>query len=441
MQMLRPSRKRQYTTSGLNDSSDDTDHTHSNVDDAPNRIPSNDSDSSEPRHSMAQNPQGLTLSPLKRQAKHSGTKPSLQIMPLQKCKSYNKKQYCFYCFKPYSKMARHLELVHCNEMEVAKAVCFPKRSKERQIQLNLLRKRGNFAHNADVVRKGYGEMIACYRPKESKEAKDFIHCCHCQGLYNKRSLWKHVRNCPLKPKMDGESQGRKGVRSMCALTTPVGLEISDGMKKVLRQMNYDEVSRIVQSDKCIMQLGQHMFNRMGSDVGKHDYIRQKMREAGRLLLEARKITPIKAMEEMIIPSNFPHVISAMKVVAGYNAENNSFRIPSLALKLGHSIQKICSIVESNSMMNGDHQLADYARDFRKTHQAKWNEFISAGAITTFKEANWTIPQVIPLTQEERSVRQDGASRQEEAAPPAPVLLQRRSLRQSQRVPPHPLGCP
>ncbi len=316
----------------------------------------------------------------------------------QERKTYNKKQYCLYCSKPYSKMARHLEFVHHNEIEVAKAVVFPKHSKERRVQLNLLRKRGNFAHNTDVVRQGRGEMIACYRPKKRKGAIEFIHCIYCQGLYNKRSLWKHVKNCPLKPK-DDEPQGRKRVRSLCALKTPVGLEVSKSFKKILSFMNYDEVSRVVHSDRCIMQLGEHMFNRMGSDVTKHDYIRQKMREVGRLLLEARKITPLRTMVDFFIPANFKHIISAVKVVSGYDEEKNSYRIPSLALKLGHSLNKICSIVESNAMMYGDHERAECARDFRKIHQARWNEYISAGAITTLKEAKWNAPQIIPFTRD------------------------------------------
>nr|XP_055073729.1 uncharacterized protein LOC129453496 isoform X2 [Misgurnus anguillicaudatus] len=330
----------------------------------------------------------------------SDKKTLVQSMPSpqKKSRSYNKKQYCLYCSKPYAKMARHLEFVHRNEVEVAKAVAFPKRSKERRVQLNLLRKRGNFAHNTDVVRKGEGEMIACYRPKKCKNPKEFIHCIHCQGLYNKLSLWKHIKNCPLKPK-DDDAQGRKRVRSLCALKTPVGLEVSKGFKKVLSLMNYDEVSRVIHSDRCIMQLGEHMFNRMGSDVTKHDYIRQKMREVGRLLLEARRITPLKTMEDFMIPANFKHVISAVKVVSGFDEEKNSYRIPSLALKLGHSLKKICSIVESNAMMYGDHERAECARDFRKVHQARWNEYISAGAITTLKEAKWNAPQIIPFTQD------------------------------------------
>ncbi|KAI4903324.1 hypothetical protein NFI96_015942 [Prochilodus magdalenae] len=152
------------------------------------------------------------------------------------------------------------------------------------------------------------------------------------------------------------------------------------------------------SEKDI-EFGEHMFNRHGSDVSKHDYIRQKMREVARLLLVAHKSTPLEKMEDFIIPANYMHVISAVKVVAGYNSEKNTYSIPSLALKLGHSLQKICGIVESNAMMCGNQTMAEQAKSFRIIHQARWNEFISAGAITTLKEARWNVPQILPFTED------------------------------------------
>ena len=65
-----------------------------------------------------------------------------------------------------------------------------------------------------------------------------------------------------------------------------------------------------------------------------------------------KSTPLKKMEDFTIPVNYMHVISAVKVVAGYNSKKNTYSIPSLVLKLGHSLQKICGIVKSNAMMCG-----------------------------------------------------------------------------------------
>ena len=37
----------------------------------------------------------------------------------------NKKQYCVFCEKLYHNMARHLELAHNNEIEVAKILTLP----------------------------------------------------------------------------------------------------------------------------------------------------------------------------------------------------------------------------------------------------------------------------------------------------------------------------
>ncbi|MGL4897494.1 MAG: hypothetical protein ACRC31_03590 [Cetobacterium sp.] len=61
---------------------------------------------------------------------------------------YNKKHYCLYCTKPYAKMARHLESSHANKLDVARALSFPKGSKERKEQLDYIRNNGNFAHKS-----------------------------------------------------------------------------------------------------------------------------------------------------------------------------------------------------------------------------------------------------------------------------------------------------
>ncbi|XP_051802894.1 uncharacterized protein LOC110968623 isoform X9 [Acanthochromis polyacanthus] len=313
---------------------------------------------------------------------------------------YDKRNYCIYCSKPTSKLARHLQTVHRNKAEVAKAFYYPKDSKERRVRLAILRNRGNFAHNTDVARNGTGHLVARYRTRESRHGQDFIHCVHCQGLYSKKTLWKHIKICPENTREDTPQAGRKRVRSLCALTTPVGLEISEGLQKILTHANYDEVSRVVQSDKCILQLGQYMFNKLKSKGNNNDdYIRQKMREVGRMVLEAQKVTSLKKVEEFFIPKNFPHVISAVKRAAGYDPNTNTYQTPSLALKLGHSLKKMSSIVESNAMMFGDHVTAEYAKRYRAIHDSRWEEFISSGALNTLKEAKWNMPQVLPFTQD------------------------------------------
>ena len=46
-------------------------------------------------------------------------------------RAYDKKHYCVFCLKPFSKMARHLQYVHSSEREVAIACSFPKGSKQK----------------------------------------------------------------------------------------------------------------------------------------------------------------------------------------------------------------------------------------------------------------------------------------------------------------------
>lgn len=105
-----------------------------------------------------------------------------------------------------------------------------------------------------------------------------------------------------------------------------------------------------------------------------------------MVLEAQRVTSLKKVEEFFIPKNFPHVISAVKKAAGYNPKTNTYQTLSLALKLGHSLKKISSIVESDAMMSGDHVTVEYAKRYRAIHDSRWEEFISSGALNTLKEA-------------------------------------------------------
>lgn len=129
----------------------------------------------------------------------------VSVMTLQKKEGggrlYNKKFYCLFCSKPFSKMARHLESKHKDKPEVARAITFPKASKERRIQLNLLRNRGNRAHNNQVLKEGIGMVIPRQQPKKSVTASDYMHCVNCEAYLKRKSLWRHMQRCHLHKKV------------------------------------------------------------------------------------------------------------------------------------------------------------------------------------------------------------------------------------------------
>lgn len=119
-----------------------------------------------------------------------------------------------YCSKPYAKMARHLESSHVNKSDVARVLSFPKGSKERKQQLDYIRNRGNYAHNAAVMESGKGELVPFKRPPKKVQGKDFMHCAYCQGLFTRKVLWRHMRSCRLKPQSVLPKPGKKKLCSV-----------------------------------------------------------------------------------------------------------------------------------------------------------------------------------------------------------------------------------
>ncbi|XP_076853071.1 uncharacterized protein LOC143508450 isoform X2 [Brachyhypopomus gauderio] len=109
-----------------------------------------------------------------------------------------KTHYCFYCRKPCVRMVPHLQSVHANEPEVAKALSYEKNSKERKQFLDFLRSKGDFLHNTDVVRSGEGCLVPSRRLGTASSNEHYEHCIYCLGLFSKRSLSNHVQRCKQK---------------------------------------------------------------------------------------------------------------------------------------------------------------------------------------------------------------------------------------------------
>ncbi|XP_051571748.1 uncharacterized protein LOC127451250 [Myxocyprinus asiaticus] len=164
---------------------------------------------------------------------------------------YSKKQHCFFCDSAFTKIARHLERKHSNEVEVAKALSHPKGSKERRMQLEYLRNKGNFAHNATVINTGAGKMIPRKLPKNNLDGERFIHCIYCQGHFLKKTLWRHVKVCKFKPSDMKPKPGKTRVQALCSFAQPPPPGVTHGVWKLLNAMNQDQVASEARNDWCI----------------------------------------------------------------------------------------------------------------------------------------------------------------------------------------------
>lgn len=242
-------------------------------------------------------------------------------------------------------------------------------------------------------------MIPRKLPKKNLDGESFMHCIYCQGLFLKKTLWRHVKVCKFKPSDVKPKPGKTRVQALCGFAQSPPPGITHGVWKLLNAMNQDEVALAARNDWCILELGKHLYNKHGSRVKMHEYIRQKMRELGRLLICARAVTPLKSIKELIHPKNFMHTINAVKRTAGYNEETAAYETASVAVKLGQSLSKIAMLVESHSTISGDKATATSANSFQQLYQSRWSEFISSSARRTLEEAKWNSPPLLPFTED------------------------------------------
>ncbi|XDV21782.1 hypothetical protein PO909_026802 [Leuciscus waleckii] len=229
--------------------------------------------------------------------------------------------------------------------------------------MEYLRNRGNFAHNVDVLNAGVGNLVPRKQPRKDCQAQNFLHCIHCHGFFTKNALWRHMMTCKFKPSVP-QKPGKTRVQALCTFAAPLPPGVKVEFWKLLNNMVQDEVYSVLKSDVCIMEYGEHLYNRLGYDVGKHEYIRQKLRELGRLLICSRKNTSLKTIKDHIKPANFMQVVESVKHLAGYDSKTHAYRCPSLALKIGHNLTKISMLLESRANVQNDYSAAKDACTFR-----------------------------------------------------------------------------
>ncbi|XP_053301945.1 uncharacterized protein LOC128460698 isoform X3 [Pleuronectes platessa] len=317
----------------------------------------------------------------------------------------SKKNFCYVCGKPQSKISRHLK-THKTHAEIVHAFSLPEHSKERKKLIEKMRNKGNFRHNATVLQEGTGQLKVKKKTKAKVVAGNFIHCMYCQGMYIRKELWRHVRRCPCKPEDLDEEPGRTKVLGLAGAQQSMSCQqIPSGVWKLISVMRQDEVTSVVRNDFSIIQFAQSLYNRHGHDPTKYEYIRQKLREIGRLLLCLRTDFSVHNLEDAVKPANFKTVVQAVKKVSGFDDEKLSYRTPSLALKLGHALNKINDIIHCRALMAEDDELVKSTGFFKKLYTSKWAELVSHSALNTLSDAKYNKPSTLPFTEDVQMLHQ------------------------------------
>lgn len=328
---------------------------------------------------------------------------------------YNKKHYCFYCKKIVQKMSRHLLRMHSDEIDVSKAFSFPKNSKERRLHLDLIRNKGNFEHNTDVLESQKGKLIPCKQPKKKTKGEKFLHCVYCYGLFTKRVMWRHFQVCKFKPQDEtrDKGQGKRRVQALCAFAEPAPPGFSEAYWKFLNNMNQDKIAIAVKKDRYLLEYGYRLFKKNERVISQHQYIRQKLRELGRLMLAAKKVVPVNTIEELIKPEKYSHVVTAARCLAGFSDETGKYKCPSLARKVGHSLLALAMFKKSEGLKARDKGTVQDAEEFAQLYQESWKFDIASQALIQLNQSKWNSPQLLPFTQDVQSLNSQLSEKQQQ----------------------------
>ena len=167
---------------------------------------------------------------------------------------YNKKQYCYFCGKRFSKLPRHLETAHEDKEEVKALMQLEVKhvaTKERRKAIKKLTNLGNHRNNIGAVKSGKGDLVVAKRPSKDaqKTYRDFYPCPFCVGWYCKEELWRHARE-----RCEFRDDSVKNLRPGTILKEGRALVIGDRFEhpllaKLLSHLRAGEVATIIQEDE------------------------------------------------------------------------------------------------------------------------------------------------------------------------------------------------
>lgn len=263
-------------------------------------------------------------------------------------------------------------------------------SKERKQAISLLRKRAHFEHNQDVLQQGKGTLLVERRDGEDStagNAEDYWACPECLGFYHRSGIRRHLSSCnPAK-------SGTKAIKTF--YQAMLKQAPSDKFCSVLASMCNDPVTGAVKSDSTILKLGKQLYEKY--EYTKEHHVSTKMREVGRVLLKVRETLgkPSLSIREIITEIYFDAVVDATRAICNMIPGQKVKSIPSLALKVGHSMKKLSAIVMNDCIRVRDDSNRKNCKMYQQLHITEWSRRISKYALDALVEKKKL--KALPLT--------------------------------------------
>ncbi|CAH1379170.1 unnamed protein product [Tenebrio molitor] len=172
---------------------------------------------------------------------------------------------------------------------------------------------------------------------------------HCKGLYSKKYLARHSRKCIANTDAS-TSKGFKHVSASqtliaCSLDKNATLQKLRIREEVFNIMKADEISLTAKTDVLICHFGENYLKKQKRKQ-MNVVCSNKIRELARLLIEFRQTTNNQESQliDILDPSKFDICIECAKRIGGYNAEEKTYKAPSLSAHIGTSLNQVCEVL-------------------------------------------------------------------------------------------------
>ncbi|KAJ8313433.1 hypothetical protein KUTeg_009009 [Tegillarca granosa] len=162
-------------------------------------------------------------------------------------------------------------------------------------------------------------------------------------------------------------------------------------------MQNDDVKLTVEQDKRILSFGERLLKKHGPQEHKIQYISQELRELGRLVICCKSVSNVKSVDDVLKSCNWDVLIKCIKIVAGYDEQSQMFKTPSLALKIGQSLEKCARYKRSDAIKENNKCKQKEAEDFLCLYKSDWKDDVSSVASNSLNDQKYNKAQLLPLT--------------------------------------------
>ena len=165
-------------------------------------------------------------------------------------------------------------------------------------------------------------------------------------------------------------------------------------------MKSDEVTIIAATnDDLICKYGSIIAERHGQD--NLHLVSQGIRQLSRLLIQLRTNYSMGIhLKDFLKPEYFDHIVASVKTLCNFEQSSaKSVGIPSLALKLGHAINKCITIQRGKALREKDQVLLEDMDNLEKLMGSEWSDSISYHSLGTLYKRKFNKPDLLPVTED------------------------------------------